>query len=81
VNGSSASGLVIDLQRLNSIQVLKNFKLPDNSGKSEPGVISYGPGATWGQIDAVTARSGWVAVGARVSSVGAGGFTTGGGIG
>ena len=55
---------MIDLQRLNSGQVLKNFKLPDGAG-SEAGVVSYGPGANWGQIDGITAGSGWVAVGAR----------------
>lgn len=63
-NASSASGLIIDLQRLNSVEVLKNFKLPNNGG-SEPGVVSYGPGATWGEIEQVTAGSGWVAIGAR----------------
>lgn len=80
VNASSASGLVINLHRLNGVQVQKNFKLPDNGG-SEPGVVVYGPGARWMRINEITAGSGFVAIGARVQSVGAGGFSTGGGIG
>ena len=62
--------MVIDLSRLNSVKVDK-----------KAATVTYGPGATWGEIDATTAGSGFVAVGARVRSVGAGGFSTGGGIG
>ena len=80
VGASAAGGLVIDLSRLNKVEVLKAFKLPDSkTGKTAP-VISYQGGANWRQIELATAGSGYVAIGARVHSVGAGGFSTGGGV-
>ena len=70
VGASTASGMMIDLSRLNNVQVDKS-----------KGLVTYGPGANWKAINAATAGSGYVAIGARVDSVGGGGFSTGGGIG
>ena len=75
---STSSGFLIDLTLLNTTQVLKKAIVDDTT---IPVAIAYGPGASWGSIQAATAGSGWTAVGARDSTVGGGGFTLGGGVG
>jgi FAD/FMN-containing dehydrogenase len=44
-------------------------------------VVAYQGGSKWAQVQATTAGSGYTTVGVRISSVGVGGFSTGGGIG
>ncbi|KAF2221486.1 hypothetical protein BDZ85DRAFT_17790 [Elsinoe ampelina] len=77
-NASTATGYIIDLSWLNSTKVLKNVKVGD---VTIPEAVAYQGGAKWDDIQGATAGSNYTAVGARVGSVGAGGFSTGGGIG
>ncbi|GAM89247.1 hypothetical protein ANO11243_072840 [Dothideomycetidae sp. 11243] len=77
-NAASAAGFVIDLSWLNSTHVLKDVKVSDTT---IPAAIAYQGGATWHQVKAVTAGSGYTAVGAQVGEVGVGGFSTTGGTG
>jgi len=77
-NASSSTGFVIDLSWMNSTQIIHDAKLDDTKVGT---AIAYQGGATWSQIGAATNGSGYTAVGARVGNVGAGGFSTGGGIG
>lgn len=77
-NASSTTGFMIDLSWMNSTQILHNVTLDDVYVST---AIAYDSGATWGQVYDVTNGSGYILVGARDSSVGVGGFSTGGGIG
>lgn len=77
-NASSTTGFIIDLSWMNSTQILHNVTLDDTHVDT---AIAYESGATWQQVYSVTAGSGYILVGARDSSVGVGGFSTGGGIG
>lgn len=76
-NSSSAYGYVIDLSWMNSSGVVNDFKVKDRTTTA----ILYEGGANWGQVQKALNGSGWTPVGARVSNVGVGGFSTGGGIG
>ncbi|KAL1925268.1 uncharacterized protein VTP21DRAFT_151 [Calcarisporiella thermophila] len=69
-HSGSEGGLLLDLGLLNSIEY---------STKSK--TVALGPGARWGDVDKHLAKFGRAAVGGRVSNVGVGGFTLGGGYG
>lgn len=75
-HASSGTGVVLDLSWINSTSVTE---------KAVDGVdymlVEYEGGATSGQVQDALSGSGFTAVTARTSSVGMGGFTTGGGIG
>ncbi|KAI8807244.1 FAD binding domain protein [Cladochytrium replicatum] len=75
---SSATGFIIDLSWMNGTKIEHDVKLDDVVVKA---AIAYQGGALWSQVDGATSGSGYTAVGARVSDVGVGGFSTGGGIG
>ncbi|KAL9608736.1 MAG: hypothetical protein Q9167_006454 [Letrouitia subvulpina] len=77
INASTAYGFVLDLSRLNKSRVIPNF---DVDGKKLT-VVEYEGGSDWLGVQKSTNGSGFTAVGARVSTVGVGGFSTGGGIG
>lgn len=77
-NASSSTGFVIDLSYMNQTQIVPNFKTSDGRLVT---AIAYQGGSTWADVLATTSGSGYTAVGARVGSVGVGGFSTGGGIG
>lgn len=76
-NASSSYDFIIDLTFLNRTTLIKNFMFNDTSITA----VAYQGGSTWLQVLNATGGSGYIPVGARVSSVGAGGFSTGGGIG
>ena len=76
-NASSANGFIIDLSWLNKTKVIPNYKV---DGKILT-VIEYEGGSNWLGVQTATNGSGYTAVGARMSTVGVGGFSTGGGIG
>lgn len=78
---ASSSGFVIDLSFMNASQVVPSFEVDGCKNGSKITAISYEGGAKWLDVTAATAGSGFTAVGARVSTVGVGGFSTGGGIG
>lgn len=67
---STYGGIVIDLERLNKVQV-------DSSSRT----VSVQGGAKWADVDAVAAQHGLAVVGATVGQLGVGGTTLGGGIG
>lgn len=76
---SSSSGFVIDLKNLNHTAVLRDFidpvtQLGTTAVMYEGGVTSLG-------LQSATNGTGWTALSARASTVGMGGFSTGGGIG
>ncbi|GAB7338882.1 hypothetical protein MBLNU457_5565t2 [Dothideomycetes sp. NU457] len=75
---SSATGIIIDLSWMNTTEILHNVTVGDTTIGT---AVAYQGGATWGGVNNATYGSGYCAVGARVSNVGAGGFSTGGGIG
>lgn len=77
VNASSAYGFILDLAWMNSSRVVRDFEYDGLKAVA----IEYQGGANWGQVQTATNNSGYTAVGARVSNVGAGGFSLGGGIG
>ena len=77
-NASSTTGFIIDLSWLNRTEILHDVTLDDTHVDH---VISYEAGAKWDSVYAFTNGSGWIPVGARDSSVGVAGFSTGGGIG
>jgi hypothetical protein len=64
---------------MNSTKIIHDFKI-DGSNESVT-AIAYQGGASSGEVTAATEGSGYTAVTARISNVGMGGFTTGGGIG
>lgn len=69
-NSVCEGGLVIDLSLIDRIVL-------DEAER----VVRVGPGATWGEIDAVTQEVGLATTGCTVSSVGVAGYTLGGGTG
>ena len=69
-NSICDDGLVIDLSRMDAIEVDR-----------EAGIVRVGPGARWGGVDRATQAQGLVTVGGTVSTVGVAGFTLGGGSG
>lgn len=69
-HSSTDGGIVIDLSLMRGVRV-----------DPERRIAVVEPGATWGDIDQVTARHGLACPGGVVSSTGVGGFTLGGGIG
>ncbi|KAL9091001.1 MAG: hypothetical protein Q9159_001627 [Coniocarpon cinnabarinum] len=77
-NASSASRLVMDLSSMRTVQILDDFDIGNGNTTT---TIRYDGGCVWKDVYSFTAGSGWTAVGARDSSVGVGGFSTGGGIG
>lgn len=60
---------MIDLQQLNHVNVSD-----DNSA------VEVGPGNRWGRVYSILDEQGIAVLGGRVSTVGVGGLTTGGGI-
>ncbi len=68
--GTLDDGLVIDLSKMNNVQVDPNKK-----------VACVGGGATWGDTDHATYPFGLAAPGGIISTTGVGGLTLGGGIG
>lgn len=77
INASTASGFVLDLSWLNKSRVVPNF---DVDGEKLT-AVEYEGGSDWLGVQKATNGSGFTAVGARMSTVGVGGFSTGGGIG
>lgn len=76
---SSSAGFVIDLKTLNRTTVLQDF--PDPMTRLNTTVVMYEGGATSLGLQLATNGTGWTALSARTSTVGMGGFSTGGGIG
>lgn len=76
---ASSSGMLLDLSWMNTTTIVDGASLKQAEIKGT--LVSYQGGATWSQVNGATAGTGNIAVGARVSSVGVGGFSTGGGIG
>ncbi|KAJ5151739.1 FAD-binding domain-containing protein [Penicillium capsulatum] len=77
-NASSAYGFVIDLSHMNKTRIISD---PSFLDLNVPTLIEYESGSNWLQVQTVTNGTGYTAIGARVASVGVGGFSTGGGIG
>ena len=76
-NASSSYGFVIDLSWLNKTKIIPDYEV---DGKKLT-VVEYEGGSNWLGVQKATNGSGYTAVGARMSTVGVGGFSTGGGIG
>ena len=64
-------GLVIDLSGMGSIKVLAQ----------DQGIVSIGPGATWGEVSSALQKYGLAISSGDTKSVGVGGLALGGGIG
>lgn len=77
-NSSSAYGFVIDLTRMNKTRIISDRSFLNLNVDT---LIEYESGSNWLQVQTATNGTGHTAIGARVSSVGVGGFSTGGGIG
>jgi FAD/FMN-containing dehydrogenase len=75
-HASSSTGVVLDLRWMNNTSITE--KVVDGVNYT---LVEYQGGATSGQVQDALSGSGFTAVTARTSSVGMGGFTTGGGIG
>jgi alkanesulfonate monooxygenase SsuD/methylene tetrahydromethanopterin reductase-like flavin-dependent oxidoreductase (luciferase family)/FAD/FMN-containing dehydrogenase len=73
VSGRSTNdgGIVIDLRRLNGIQVLDE----------ERRLVRIGPGARWAEVAAALGQHGWALTSGDYGGVGVGGLATAGGIG
>ncbi len=73
ISGRSTNdgGIVIDLGRLNSVDVI------DESSR----LVRIGPGARWGEVAAALAPHGWALSSGDYGGVGVGGLATAGGIG
>ena len=73
ISGRSTNdgGIVIDLRRLNSIEVLDH----------ERRLVRIGPGARWMEVAAVLGEHGWALSSGDYGGVGVGGLATAGGIG
>ena len=69
--GTNDGGVVIDLSRLASVEIID----------TEPHLVRIGGGATWGQVAAVLAPHGLAISSGDTKSVGVGGLTLTGGIG
>ena len=67
---SSDGGMVIDLRRINSVQV-------DPTGQS----VTFGGGCKWKEVDEACSQHGLATVGGTVNDTGVGGLTLGGGYG
>lgn len=76
---SSSRGLVLDLRLLNRTTVLHDFTI--SRGDEPLTVIAYEGGVDSYGLQKAVNGTGWTAISARASSVGMGGFSTGGGIG
>ncbi|MGW5363336.1 FAD-binding oxidoreductase [Actinopolymorpha pittospori] len=70
-HSSNTGGMVIDLARLDDVEVL------------DPGrrLVRVGGGATWGRVAAALDPHGWGLTAGDTTSVGVGGLTLGGGVG
>ncbi|KAK2023009.1 FAD-binding domain-containing protein [Colletotrichum zoysiae] len=80
MTGAAATdGYMIDLKYLNKTELVYKEAF-DGSIPAET-VITYEGGARWGDVLKTTNGTGYTVVGARDSTVGVGGFSTGGGIG
>ncbi|KAM3538171.1 hypothetical protein ARSEF1564_008910 [Beauveria bassiana] len=79
INASSSYGFVLDMSWMNSSRLIRQFR--DPGGGKPFAAVEYQGGANWGQVQSVTNGTGYTAIGARLASVGAGGFSLGGGIG
>ncbi|QAY59931.1 LLM class flavin-dependent oxidoreductase [Microbacterium protaetiae] len=73
ISGRSTNdgGIVIDLRRLNTIEVIDEDRR----------LVRVGPGARWMQVAAVLAGHGWALSSGDYGAVGVGGLATAGGIG
>ncbi|MCP2635309.1 LLM class flavin-dependent oxidoreductase [Microbacterium sp. HD4P20] len=73
ISGRSTNdgGIVIDLRRLNAIEVLDE----------ERRLVRIGPGARWAEVAAVLGERGWALTSGDYGGVGVGGLATAGGIG
>jgi FAD/FMN-containing dehydrogenase len=69
--GTNDDGVVIDLSRLSSVEVVDTDRR----------LVRVGGGATWGQVGAAIAPYGWAISAGDTKSVGVGGLTLSGGIG
>lgn len=76
-NASSSYGFVIDLSWLNESRVVPDY---DIEGQKLT-VVEYEGGSNWLGVQTTTNGTGYTAVGGRMSTIGVGGFSTGGGIG
>lgn len=70
-HGTNTGGMVIDLARLDDVEVL-------DAGRR---LVRVGGGATWGRVAAALGPYGWGLTSGDTSGVGVGGLTLGGGIG
>lgn len=70
-HGTSYGGMMLDLRRLDSVEVLD----------AERRIVRVGGGATWGRVDEVLRPHGWAISSGDTAGVGVGGLTLGGGFG
>ena len=70
-HGTNDGGMVIDLQRLDAVEVLDR----------DERLVRVGGGATWGRVAAELAPYGWGLTAGDTNDVGVGGLTLGGGMG
>jgi FAD/FMN-containing dehydrogenase len=70
-HGTSTTGMVIDLRRLDHVEILD----------TERRLVRVGGGATWGRVAEALAPYRWAITAGDTSDVGVGGLTLGGGIG
>src|SRR5918995_232508 len=70
-HSTNTGGMVIDLSRLDDVQVL-------DAGRR---LVRVGGGASWGRVAAALDPHGWGLTAGDTSSVGVGGLTLGGGVG
>ena len=70
-HGTNDGGLVLDLQRLDAVEVLDR----------DQRLVRVGGGATWGRVAAELASYGWGLTAGDTNDVGVGGLTLGGGMG
>ena len=73
----ASSANVIDLPWLNETKIIPDYDVDARKSR----VVEYERGSDWLGVQKATNGSGYIAVGARASSVGVGGFSTGSGIG
>ncbi|WP_040168156.1 LLM class flavin-dependent oxidoreductase [Microbacterium gorillae] len=73
ISGASTNhdGIVINLRRLNAIEVLDEDRR----------LVRIGPGARWGEVAAALAEHGWALGSGDMGAVGVGGLATAGGVG